>query len=858
MDTLLKTYEIKAAELEEPSIIPYNLLKDYSEFLLKSGLVYYTKNPYLFVTSEIIDCEWAIYISVIKKEFEKLFHILLPILVDYNLSFSIPENSEAHTQILDGSFGLSNVGKVITLYAKDNTTTSKIANLIIEITTSFSGVEVPFAHHLAGCVYTENLKSPKDINTWPFSHIKKPVKQIQKKKIKNYLLVNQIKGDAKGNVYKSLNLKNWFNIQWCIVKEGKLNQCSDYYGRTIKDRLQWQFELLTKLSGLAPLPKALDFFMVGGDAYLVIEYIKGNNLNDQITSLQQGNIWRSLETVTKRRLVRYILEILYITESLHIRKIVHRDINPGNFMVKEDDTITAIDIELAYDFNQNPIAPPFSYGTAGYMSPQQQNLLLPEIADDIYGLGALIVKIMTGISPGKFNNSQQLFHQLNFFIGNTAVTSMIANCMNHNHANRPEIKSIRHTIEVYDALLLTNQDKVADSMYNLSDFYLRQTIQTGLNALGGVMLDCRGKWQFKSDIPENNISNELKSYQPSSGFANGSSGVLYLFAKAEILNFDLVDLHQLIMSNYEDLKNSLPTKVSIEGLFSGNLGVAIAINELIFTGLLEDTIFNTNLIYQLASSPVTRLSIANGIAGKGLIYLKLSQNPHFPSRYDDLCQITAILIKEQNKDGSWNIKRDDLAKGVKLFGFNYGIAGIVYFLIEFNAKYEDSKVSNAIIKALDYLLKVRKESNGKLVWTISSINGNFDPWLEHGFSGVALTFIKAYQLTNDLKYREVAEYVLFSHPKYISSNYLTLSNGLAGLGEVYLEAYKIFKNQEWRDRAAHIAALLMHTSRASNSETYWLDGNLTIPNPGLMDGNTGILHFLMHFSREDKIDFFFN
>jgi hypothetical protein len=198
---------------------------DYGSILTEASLSFYNNHPYLHVGDIIPLPGWVLYISVVRREMVQILNILLPFLIDNDLTFTIPENSDVHSMILDGAYGVSEIGKIISIYPDNNIEAKKTADLIIELAKPFSGPTIPSAYHLKGCVYTEHLKPSNNLNDWPYPGIPKLDRQKERKKIKNYLILNRLKGDAKGNVYKCLNLKNWLKIHWCVVKQGKFNNC---------------------------------------------------------------------------------------------------------------------------------------------------------------------------------------------------------------------------------------------------------------------------------------------------------------------------------------------------------------------------------------------------------------------------------------------------------------------------------------------------------------------------------------------------------------------------------------------------------------------------------------------------------
>lgn len=842
-------------------------LLNYEAILNEASIIYVKSGYYLVSADDEPNYNWIFHISVIRQQIIPLLKAILPLLSNLKTKFSIPESSGVHAMLLDGGLGYHQIGKIVTIYPKSYKDAITIAARFIELTKTYSGPVIPSAFPLGGNLYTNLVeeqfsKSGIKSERWPFANIIKKRNPKQKKWIKQYLVVQQVKGDAKGKVLKCLNLNNWLNIQWCVIKQGLAHQCADNYGRTIKDRLKWQFELLNYHEASIPLPKAISYFEHDNDAYLVTELIKGVSLNERIESLHQGTFWPAIPVESQRQLLKYLIEITGIIDKFHGSGLVHRDINPGNFMVREDGTIIAIDIELAYDLCSNEPLPPYAYGTPGYISPQQQQMQEPDIEDDIYGLGALFLKVLTGISPGKLiaESEDELFKNLVFFIGNGSVASMINSCLKHDRLLRPSLKSIHHSLEVYDVLLLTNASKQTSfTKPNLEQSEIKKVIQMGINAFSSAFFqNDGGYWLSKCVESDAIISNELIKYEWEPGFANGVCGIIYLFAIAEKTGFNTVDIQNQIFQNYELLNTNSKLLNSVEsGLYQGYTGVAVAANAMIISGLLENSINNHNLIYQWLNNKGQSINLADGLTGQGIAMLNCSNNTQLPSFYDQLSSIVNILLNEQNSDGSWSIKKDESQrKGIKLYGFSYGIAGINYFLIEYYAKYEDQRVKNAVSKSLNWMLKQRQMSNGNLTWPISSINTSIDPWIEFGFSGIALTFIKGFEIFGDKKYKEAATSALLTHPKYISSNYLCLGNGLSGLGEVYLEAYNIFKDEEWKQRADHIVNLLLHcVRRSTNFSAYWLDGNETNPTGGFMYGNSGIIHFLIRYLNQHKVSF---
>jgi serine/threonine protein kinase len=61
-----------------------------------------------------------------------------------------------------------------------------------------------------------------------------------------------------------------------------------------------------------------------------------------------------------------------------------------------------MDLELAHAIGDS--ATPFTQGTVGFISPQQQKNLTPDTSDDVFSVGAIIASLLTGLSRPSIAN----------------------------------------------------------------------------------------------------------------------------------------------------------------------------------------------------------------------------------------------------------------------------------------------------------------------------------------------------------------------------------------------------------------------------------------------------------------------
>jgi serine/threonine protein kinase len=835
------------------------------EYLLGDANIAYEKNGIYLIVGEYRQLAgWIIFISSVHTQFPVLLKTILPELIRFKVTFTIPENSFVYSNLMEGGLGYDQVGKIISLYPENESDASDLATSLVQLTQSFNGPIIPTAKHLGGCIYAEyrNSTGYKTNVKWPFVNFKANNRLRASKWLnRKYFLYQCLKNDVKGNVYKSLDFSKWNDIKWCIVKQGNNFQCFDNCGRDISDRLRWQHEMLKVLNEKINVPAAIDYIKTDWHSYLVMEMIDGISLYEAVNIQQQGKHWVFLDDPAKLQVIGYLIQIADLIGNMHSLGYVHRDLNPMNFMVTNDQKVVAIDVELCYNFKEHLPDPAFSLGTEGYMSPAQRIGERPEIADDIFGIGGLLLRAFTGISPTKFNKSEHeaLYNNLQFFINNHRLSAMICSCFNQNPQTRPSLKSIKHNLDLYYSLILTGGQAEADEKRTSATFDSVKTIvNKAIETLWNYpLLGKNNLWYSKTVTEQQVVANGFNSLSWYPGLYNGSSGIIYTLAIAESSAFNLECGLRIIEDNLSQLKKIQGKNSEMAGgFFYGSPGLGLITALLIRNNFIEKSIIHLDNIWKLLNGKSSGLNLSEGIAGQALAMMYCSELLKFPGLESEVSKIIATIVKAQNTDGSWSIKKSNSGNKVKLTGLFHGTAGIIYVLLIYASKMESIQAKRAAKKGLMWLIEHKKNNGGHSVWPVNSMNQTIDPWVEHGFSGIALTFIKAYEVFHDPKYKEIAQSALTGHPKFIISNYLSHANGISGLGEVYLEAFRVFGEDEWRERAAHIAAILQHIYYLQSNDTfYWIDGNEAAATADFMTGQSGAIHFLLRYLNPEKIHY---
>jgi serine/threonine protein kinase len=148
-------------------------------------------------------------------------------------------------------------------------------------------------------------------------------------------------------------------------------------------------------------PNTVQIFDFGESArlvYLVMEYLPGKDLGALITS--EG----PLEFA---RAARICAQVAASVGEAHDRGIVHRDIKPENVMVldtgRHRDFAKVLDFGIAklrdVEEQASSTSPGNIVGTPYYMAPEQIRADHVDARADIYALGAVLYKVLTGVPP---------------------------------------------------------------------------------------------------------------------------------------------------------------------------------------------------------------------------------------------------------------------------------------------------------------------------------------------------------------------------------------------------------------------------------------------------------------------------
>ena len=135
-----------------------------------------------------------------------------------------------------------------------------------------------------------------------------------------------------------------------------------------------------------------DFDTQDGTDFLVLEYIRGQGLHEKIA---EGPL-------PEKDILRWGIQLAEGLAVAHEHGVVHRDLKPGNVLIRTDGRLKILDFGLAKILvsvtadDLTRTMSPDGGGTLAYMAPEQLNGQPVDARTDIYGVGAILYEMATG------------------------------------------------------------------------------------------------------------------------------------------------------------------------------------------------------------------------------------------------------------------------------------------------------------------------------------------------------------------------------------------------------------------------------------------------------------------------------
>ncbi|MER7420862.1 serine/threonine-protein kinase, partial [Micromonospora peucetia] len=150
-------------------------------------------------------------------------------------------------------------------------------------------------------------------------------------------------------------------------------------------------------------PGVVDVYDFGNDqqiAFLVMEYVEGDALSATLARVGR---------LTPARTMALVAQAADALHAAHVKGIVHRDVKPGNLLVRPNGTLVLTDFGIARsELVAQLTAAGSVLGTASYISPEQATGGVATPASDVYALGVVAYQCLAGRRPFEGENPLEI------------------------------------------------------------------------------------------------------------------------------------------------------------------------------------------------------------------------------------------------------------------------------------------------------------------------------------------------------------------------------------------------------------------------------------------------------------------
>jgi serine/threonine protein kinase len=160
-------------------------------------------------------------------------------------------------------------------------------------------------------------------------------------------------------------------------------------GGSTFERFLREYELVAHLDH-PNIARIYDIGAADDHLFLAMEYFPGGDLRS-----------RMREPLPWATALGYLRQLAAALGALHQIGVLHRDVKPGNVLLRDDGSLAFIDFGLArqLDLESDITGEGTIFGTPHYMSPEQGHGQPLDERSDLYSLGVVLHEMLTGRKP---------------------------------------------------------------------------------------------------------------------------------------------------------------------------------------------------------------------------------------------------------------------------------------------------------------------------------------------------------------------------------------------------------------------------------------------------------------------------
>jgi hypothetical protein len=371
---------------------------------------------------------WKLHVSATVLNACKALERVGPFLDARSVAYKAPRSLQELIKINSGLYyGYSQVGKIITVYPTTPEEAVELARRLHGLVGRLAAPSVPFDERFGGNIYyrfgafthlemehedgrrslairdrdgalvpdvrvRDSAGAKPDWVSDPFVRERRRARRRKAQEgpsAKSFRVFRALVQRGKGGVYQAIDMRGGA-ARLCLLKEGRKNGELTWDGRDGAQRVRHEEHVISSLpAGGVDAPRIYSSFELGGNYYLVTEFIEGESLHNLLAKRERR--------MPVPLALRYGMQLSDIFRQLHAAGWVWRDCKPANILVTPEGRLRPIDFEGACSAARPD---PLFWGTPGFSPPEWRE---PNTATctsgDLYALGAMLYLLLTGRVP---------------------------------------------------------------------------------------------------------------------------------------------------------------------------------------------------------------------------------------------------------------------------------------------------------------------------------------------------------------------------------------------------------------------------------------------------------------------------
>ncbi len=215
--------------------------------------------------------------------------------------------------------------------------------------------------------------------------------------IRGYRLVSQIAENPVSSVYLAQSERNGEQVVLKVLRQPP----EDGSGAATFDRFLREYQIAADIKH-PNVAKVRDFGVSDDHAFIAMEYFPLGDLRTRIKQV--------IEPLQALKFLRQMAEALKV---LHAAGVMHRDLKPGNVMLRDENSVALIDYGLSKQLELDAAitASGEIFGTPYYMSPEQGHGRDTDERSDIYSLGIIFYEMLMRRKPYVAGTPMQVIYK---------------------------------------------------------------------------------------------------------------------------------------------------------------------------------------------------------------------------------------------------------------------------------------------------------------------------------------------------------------------------------------------------------------------------------------------------------------